>query len=600
MERAERLVAERNLEGNDDDNDDKDADAADIIELALMGAVVSDIKEPQTYLQAINSKDSTKWKQAMSDEFTSMRIRGVWKRISSADRKSSRILQAKWVYKVKNDGRYRARLVVKGYNQIPGVDFTESHSPVACDTTIRLILILCLLSNWHNEQIDVETAFLYGELTERIMLQKPEGFDDLSGTFLNSDEVLLLDKAMYGLVQAARAWINTYCKHLVDALNFKRSMADPCLLIQKSHLGTVITTVYVDDCIFIGDKDAVDQALADISKKFNIKRMGPVKNYVGATYKKCKDGYLVSQHDLVDSIISKFGIVKWKSIPAAPSLLFKDDGDKLDEEGVQFYRSGVGKLLYLVKLSRPDLATSVRELSKFMDGATDIHLKAMQRVMEFVSATKQHQLTIFPKFKERHNIQGFSDSNFASDKDTRRSVTGFAIFYAGTLVSWKSKAQQCVTLSTTEAEYVAASQCANEMEFVRLVLQSVGETVNLPMKLRVDNTGAIDLMKNWSTNGRSKHIDVRFHYLRELVEQGMLQVDFVKSEDNTADIFTKNLASELFGKHSKGLGMQANNVAVASSRDAHKEGVRICDWKDTRDERVILQMSKGFGLIGGN
>jgi hypothetical protein len=512
----------------------------------------------------------------MADEFNSMRNRGVWKRISNAERKQSRLLQAKWVYKVKNDGRYRARLVVKGYNQIPGVDFTESHSPVACDTTIRLILIICLLSNWHDEQIDVETAFLYGELTERILLQKPEGFDELSGSFLNDDEVLLLDKAMYGLVQAARAWISTYCKHLVESLNFIRSMADPCLLIQKSDLGTVITTVYVDDCIFIGDKKAVDQALDDISKKFNIKRMGNIKTYVGATYEKCYDGFLVSQYDLIDSIIVKFGIDKGQAIPAAPALLLKDDGTKLDEEGVQLYRSGVGKLLYLVKLSRPDLATSVRELSKFMDGATDTHLKAMKRVMEFTMATKTHQFAIFPKFKERHNIVGYSDSNFASDKDTRRSVSGFAIYYAGTLVSWKSKAQQCVTLSTTEAEYVAASQCANEMEFVRLVLESVGEKVKLPMTLNVDNTGAIDLMKNWSTNGRSKHIDVRFHYLRELVEQGMLQVDFVRSEDNTSDIFTKNLASDLFGKHSKGLGMQANNVAVASSRDAHKEGVGNC------------------------
>jgi hypothetical protein len=209
------------------------------------------------------------------------------------------------------------------------------------------------------------------------------------------------------------------------------------------------------------------------------------------------------QRLLIDSIISKFGIHNEQTIPAAPALLLKDDGTKLDEEGVQLYRSGVGKLLYLVKLSRPDLATSVRELSKFMDGATDTHLKAMERVMEFVLSTKTYQFSIFPKFKERYNITGYSDSNFASDKDTRRSVSGFAIYYADTLVSWKSKGQQCVTLSTTEAEYVAASQCANEMEFVRLVLESVGEKVSLPMVLKVDNTGAIDLMKNWSTNGRS-------------------------------------------------------------------------------------------------
>jgi hypothetical protein len=123
------------------------------------------------------------------------------------------------------------------------------------------------------------------------MLQKPEGFDDLSGSFLNNDEVLLLDKAMYGLVQAARSWISTYCKHLVENLHFVRSLADPCLLIQQTNLGTVITTVYVDDCIFIGNKMAVEKALDDIAKTFNIKRMGNIKTYVGATYNKCYNGF---------------------------------------------------------------------------------------------------------------------------------------------------------------------------------------------------------------------------------------------------------------------------------------------------------------------
>jgi hypothetical protein len=222
-----------------------------------------------------------------------------------------------------------------------------------------------------------------------------------------------------------------------------------------------------------------------------------------------------------------FGNHKGQHTPAAPgTILLKSDFDLLSGDKMKMYRSGVGKLLYRVKLSRPDLASAVCELSKFMDGGSRENQEAMIRLIGYVQGTEFFGLKLEPKYKFCHKIIGYSDSNYASDKDTRRSITGFAIYYAGCLVSWKSKMQQCVTLSSTEAEYVACSQCANEMEFVRHILESINERVDLPMVLHVDNTGAIDLVKNYSTTGRTKHIDIRFHYIRELVDQGLLQIEF--------------------------------------------------------------------------
>jgi hypothetical protein len=332
-------------------------------------------------------------------------------------------------------------------------------------------------------------------------------------------------------------------------------------------LGIVITTVYVDDCNVVGNRSAVDKCITDIEGEFSIKKLGPIKEYVGAKYLRTDQGYTIHQGALIDSIKKVFGLYKDQHTPAAPgTILLKSEENLLGKDDMTKYRSGVGKLLYLVKLSRPDLSSSVRELSKFMDGACEEHSEAMTRLMGYVQATESYGLRLEPDSKFRNSIIGYSDSNFASDKDTRRSVTGFAIYYSGCLVAWKSKMQQCVTLSSTEAEYVACSQCANDMEFVRQILESVKERVDLPMVLYVDNTGAIDLVKNYSTTGRTKHIDIRFHYIRELVDQGLLRVEFVRTDNNIADIFTKNLSKESFEKHQRSLGL-------VNSR-SYKEGVK--------------------------
>jgi hypothetical protein len=217
-----------------------------------------------------------------------------------------------------------------------------------------------------------------------------------------------------------------------------------------------------------------------------------------------------------------------------------------------------------VKHSRPDLASSVRELSKFMSEANEELLQSMYRVMQFTVQTASFGLTL--KISKEQKVVGYTDANWAADKDTRKSVSGHAIYYSGALISWKSKTQQCTTLSSTESEYVALSSCVNEMEHIYNVLTSFDVEVDLPMVVYVNNTGAISLSNNWSTGSRTKHIDLRYHYIRELVEQGIIEVKFVRSEDNTSDIFTKNLRQILFEKHQKTLGV--------GPPEREKEGVR--------------------------
>jgi hypothetical protein len=163
-------------------------------------------------------------------------------------------------------------------------------------------------------------------------------------------------------------------------------------------------------------------------------------------------------------------------------------------------------------------------------------------------------------------------SNYASNKDTRKSVSGFVVYYMGALISWKSKGQNCVTMSSTEAEYVAMCSCAIEMMFIKQVVESIKFQVKLPMILFADNTGAIDLAKNYSTSGRTKHIDVRHHYLRELISDGLIKVKFVPTDDNTADIMTKNLHMLKYDQHSVGLGMKT--IENSGEEDQNGEGVK--------------------------
>jgi hypothetical protein len=303
----------------------------------------------------------------------------------------------------------------------------------------------------------------------------------------------------------------------------------------------------------MGDKPAIQDALDSIKTKFNIKKMGNVNNYVGATIERSRDRITINQKRMIEELNNDFdlGTQKWKT-PAAPGMTLSkvhEDDQALSQQEQKYYRSGVGKLLYLAKLSRPDIANSVRELARYMDKAGREHLQAMERLLNYVADTKDMNLVLVQDDSNEHGFEIYVDSDYAKCRDDRKSVTGYVILFHGNPVAWKSKGQSCVTLSTTEAEYIALSQAVAECLFLKQVIESIGLEVKLPIIVNEDNTGAIDLASNWSTNSNIKHIDVRYHFVRELLEDGIIQINYVKSEENVADIFTKNLGEQLFEKH---------------------------------------------------
>lgn len=298
------------------------------------------------------------------------------------------------------------------------------------------------------------------------------------------------------------------------------------------------------------------QAIEGLNQVFKVKVDKSIQDFLGCEIG--SDGHVLSlkQTRIIKKLEKEIEVKGDWNTPSAPGFfVVRPKGeDMLIGEGRQkWFRSMIGTLLYLVKLSRPDIANAVRELSKVMDNAVPAHEKELKRLLSYVVKTQDKQLNINSDSSEDWIIEAYSDSDFAGDKDDRKSITGFVIFLSGFPISWKSKAQPCVTLSSTEAEYVALNETVREMKFIVQLLELIGIPIKKPTTVHVDNVGCIFLAKNKTSGERTKHIDMKYHFIREQVENGLVEIKFVRSEENVADIFTKNLGGEKFNFHSQKL-----------------------------------------------
>ena len=268
----------------------------------------------------------------------------------------------------------------------------------------------------------------------------------------------------------------------------------------------------------------------------------------------------MSQPDTIKKLYKTFqeevekGKYKTGSIPAHPGSKIqrtKEDDEFLDENQQKRYRSGVGMLLWLSKHTRPDATNAIRESSKVLDRASKEHYKYMLRIIKYIikNRNKKLKIRINPDNLSGFELKGYSDSDYAGDLDTRRSVSGFSLFFNGALIAWRSRGQRSVSLSSTEAEFIALSEAISEILFVRNIIVFLGGFINLPIQVFVDNMGALYLAENNSSNSRIRHMEARNLFIREFVRDGVVEVVFVRSEDNRADILTKNVSIILHDRH---------------------------------------------------
>ena len=522
----------------------------------FMGATYED--EPKCYAEA---QGISKWEEAMREEIDALRKNNTWELVPKP--KGAELVTCKWVYKLKTkaDGtieRHKARLVARGFSQQYGLDYEETFSPVAKMVTVRTVVSLAAYKGWNLWQLDVKNAFLYGELDRDIFMEQPQGF--VSKEFPN--HACRLKKALYGLKQAPRAWYGKIAQYLTFC-GFKTSSSDPSLFIKTHSAKYTMILLYVDDMIITGDDNAeITRLRNDLSVRFEMKNLGEAQCFLGLEVKK-SDGYFLSQRRYATSLINRFGMSDSKvmATPMEPCVkLQKVEGKPLED--VKKFRQLVGSLFYLT-ITRPDIAYSVGVVSQFMDKPCVGHLIAAKRILRYVKGSLGFGLMY------RQNMQfslcGFVDADWAGDINDRRSTTGYCFNTGSAVVSWCSKKQRTIALSSTEAEYMAATMATQECIWLKRLIQDVTTKMEFPIPIHCDNESAIKLAGNPIFHARTKHIEVHYHFVREKVLNEEIKLQKVSSKDQVADIFTKALAKTLFEKFRTDLGIVDQEHALRGS-----------------------------------
>ncbi|KAL2254166.1 UNVERIFIED_CONTAM: Retrovirus-related Pol polyprotein from transposon TNT 1-94 [Sesamum indicum] len=511
---------------------------------SLYYLLLSDCGEPECYAEAVNDVHKSKWELAMNDEMNSLKKNNTWELCQLP--KGKKALQNRWVYRVKeeSDGkkRYKARLVVKGFQQRYGIDFTDVFTPVVKLTTIRLVLSMVAAENLELQQMDVKTAFLHGDLEEEIYMVQPEGYNG------DDQQVCRLKKSLYGLKQAPRQWYRKFDNFMLE-IGFSRCNADHCCYMKRFDEFFIILLLYVDDMLIAGSNVKEINRLKDqLSRKFDMKDLGEARQILGMKITRDKGiGKLwLSQSDYIEKVLCRFKMENAKLVGTPLGNQFKlsnSDSPQTDSERAKMrvtpYASAIGSLMYAMICTRPDIAHAVGVVSRFMSNPGVMHWEAVKWILRYLRGTKDRAL-VFGKGKL--TLFGFVDADFAgSDYDKRRSTTGYVFTYGGTAVSWVSKLQKVVTLSTTEAEYVAVTEAAKELIWLQHLLGELGKP-QADVILHSDSQSAIHLAKNPAFHSRTKHIEIKYHFIRQLLEKKALQLEKIQGEKNPADMLTKAVA----------------------------------------------------------
>ena len=413
-----------------------------------------------------------------------------------------------------------------------------------------------ILSGGCAKVIDVMGAFLHGRFQEgeEIFMEVPEGWKDK----YPSDAVLRLLKTLYGLRQAAIAFWKELLKCMCS-MDMNRSKADPCLYFKWNAIGLVIIASWVDDNMCLGDEKNVDLVTGELMERFDCEDCGEFDELLGCKITRLDNGGLkFTQEVLLQSFKDEFDLPEQMSMtPAvAGNILTKGDtGLAVSPKEQTKYRSGIGKMIHMMAWSRPDICNAVRDAARHMQSANSFHVKAMHKIMSYCTRTPHRGITLNPVGKwdgkkgYKFKIGGRSDSDYATDPESRRSVSGTRVSVNEAPVMWRATTQKGVTLSVTEAESAAAVTCAQDMMYAKHIIESLELDVELPMVLEIDNQGAVDLINSWIVGGRTRHTAVRLNYLRELKEQGVMVFRWISGDENDADMHTKNVPGPLLEKH---------------------------------------------------
>ncbi len=492
------------------------------------------------------------WEHAIQAELDQLQQMGTWVLV---DKPPDAVpIANKWVFTKKRNKegkltKYKARLVAKGCAQRPGHDYVETHSPVVRLETIRAIMALVPTRQLLMQQMDVKGAYLNGRLKERVYMRQPEGFDDGTG------RVCLLIKTLYGLKQSGREW-NIELDTKFRRYGYRRLRSDPCAYIWREGDQYGIITVWVDDLLLFATSQAILTRMGNnLRAEWEITDLGEPSKIVGIEISRTKDSITISQKRYIELILQREGLTQANAVamPLDPNVALEPNPDGNIGDRSNSYARLLGELQFLANATRPDIAYAVNRLASYTANPSMQHTTALKRVLRYLSGTRSYGIT-YSSNPQNPALLGYADAAYANADDLK-STSGYVFLAGGGAITWRSKKQSTIALSSTEAEYVALSEAAREACWLRSLHGELGFPQDGPTLIRGDNDGSVALAKNPQFHKRSKHIAIRWHWVRDLVQDGVVRIENCRDRNQTADVLTKALPRPKHRQHTNEMGL---------------------------------------------
>eukprot|EP00873_Tetraselmis_striata_P022505 jgi/Tetstr1/442769/TSEL_030855.t2 len=504
--------------------------------------------DPQTHTEALTGPDAPHWLEAMWVEYRSLIARKTWVLVTLPSGRKA--VRCKWVFKTKRnaDGslaRYKARLVAKGFSQVHGIDYNDTFAPTVKFTTLRIIFSLAAHYGMELEQTDIDCAFLYADLEEDIYMTQAPEFEQQGP---NGEELVYhLKKSVYGLKQAPHDWYLKLREHMLGQ-GFAQLKTDPGAYIYRSGNTFSIVAIYVDDILICSNCTTwVVQFKRNLADEFDIKDPGACTWILGMKVERDRDAGTIKIHQgkYVTDLLERFNMTDCN--PADIPSVGNDARDSPALDDPSIFRSLIGGLMYPSTATRPDITEAVNRLCIAMSAPTRAHMEDAKHVLRYLKKYPDRGIT-FGGSDVLLQLAGWSDSNHATMTSQGKATCGFYFTICGGAVSYKSLLQSIVTLSTAEAEYVAMAIATQEVMFIRQMLQELGLALDGPTPIGEDNQACIAIATNDVTSSRTKHMDIRYHFVREACKNGDISIHYVETREMAADMFTKPLRNPLFAK----------------------------------------------------
>lgn len=512
---------------------------------------------PNSYREAQSHPDKLKWNEATQEEINSLIKNKTFIEVRRPKNEKINTVTSRFVYAVKRNStgeiiRWKARWVARGFSQKEGIDYFETFSPTSRWKSLKILLQLAAQNNWEIKQFDFETAFLNAELKEKIYMKPPEGY---SPKMKGDNVLLLLLKSLYGLKQASREWwliVDKILRHL----GYISSPHDECIYYREINGMRIYIIVYVDDLLSIYPIEIESEWLADkmeISSMFKIKDLGDSEWILNMSIirNRNKNEIILSQAPYVRQILSRFNFLNEKS---RITPYFQDDitvcpesmiAVELNPDEMKLYQSIIGSLLYAANFTRVDISFITNCLARFMHQAFNYHLDAAYHVLRYLVGTIDKAMIFKSSNLDSNEIVVYSDSDYASQKDNRISVSGVLSIINGSIIHWMSKKQKTVGLSSSESELYALGDTVRESIYLRNWFKFYLDQ-EIVVKVLCDNQSTMKMADHGTNHDRTKHIDVRHFFLRDNLKNGEIVLEYVETAKNLADLLTKSIKGPRF------------------------------------------------------